>query len=289
MKECPKVFDGVIIIAVGEAFSISLASKLYKLGAKVINGYGPTETTVISSLSYFEKERQLNIGYAIPGNRLLLLDRYLRLLPLGAVGEIYIAGESVAHGYLERASLTAARFVANPYGMPGELMYRTGDLGQWDNNGEISYIGRADSQVKVQGHRIECGSIEAAIVSVKDIAAAAVIPVNDSKGNKRLVAFVEGKQNAVNSLSSALSDILAAHEIPSRIIYIDALPRTSAGKVNRSYLAQLKTDDRTKNDERIVGDLRETQVIRNILESILDLPSIHDDDDFYLMGEIPMQ
>lgn len=284
VKECPKVFDGVIIIAVGEAFSISLASKLYKLGAKVINGYGPTETTVISSLSYFEKERQLNIGYAIPGNRLLLLDRYLRLLPLGAVGEIYIAGESVAHGYLERASLTAARFVANPYGMPGELMYRTGDLGQWDNNGEISYIGRADSQVKVQGHRIECGSIEAAIVSVKDIAAAAVIPVNDSKGNKRLVAFVEGKQNAVNSLSSALSDILAAHEIPSRIIYIDALPRTSAGKVNRSYLAQLKTDDRTKNDERIVGDLRETQVIRNILESILDLPSIHDDDDFYLMG-----
>ena len=95
---------------------------------------------------------------------------------------------------------------------------------------------------------------------------------------------MEGEQSAVNSLSSALSDILAAHEIPSRIMYIDTLPRTSAGKVNRSYLAQLNTDDRAENDERVVGDLRETQVIRNILENILDLPSIHDDDDFYLMG-----
>ena len=160
---------------------------------RIVNEYGPTETVVGCCVyEVGENEQQsgnVPIGRPICNTKVYVLDGNLKLVPMGVVGELYIAGMGLARGYLNRAA-TAERFVADPYGAPGTRMYRTGDLVKWHADGNLEYLGRADEQVKIRGFRVELGEIEGALVRHSDVKRAAVIARDDRTGGKCLVAYV---------------------------------------------------------------------------------------------------
>ncbi|RSS79824.1 non-ribosomal peptide synthetase, partial [Streptomyces sp. WAC02707] len=160
----------------------------------LVNLYGITETTVHATrrdLTARDADRDGSpIGAPLPGTRLHLLDDSLRPVPAGVPGELYVGGPGVARGYLGQPGLTAARFVADPFGPPGARLYRSGDLARWTPDGELRYLARADDQLKIRGHRIEPAEIEAALLASDGVTAAAVTAVPAPDGDPRLIAYV---------------------------------------------------------------------------------------------------
>jgi len=205
----------------------------------LINNYGPTETTVVATSGRLRSDDAvLHIGRPIANTAIYLLDAHGEPVPDGVAGEIYIGGASVARGYLNRAELTAERFLADPFdGREGARMYRSGDLGRWLPDGNLEFLGRNDHQIKIRGFRIELGEIEAQLARLPGVSEAAAHVREDAAGDKRLVAYLVGADVApAAQLREALARELPEYMVPGAFVILDRLPLTPNGKLDRRAL-----------------------------------------------------
>lgn len=228
------------IMVGGEAFPESLLVDLKKLTkAKIYNLYGPTETTVWSSLSDLTESKSINIGKPIANTQIYIVDKYYNAQPVGIPGELCIAGDGLARGYLNKPELTDEKFVLNPF-IEGKKMYRTGDVAKWLPNGELDCMGRLDNQVKVRGFRIELGEIEEKLMGHSLVKNAAVVVRTDENSEKYLCAYYTGELELTTAeLRGSLSKDLPDYMIPSYFMYMDKMPLTPNGKVNRRELPEV--------------------------------------------------
>ncbi|WP_405497091.1 non-ribosomal peptide synthase/polyketide synthase [Nocardia sp. NBC_00511] len=254
---------------------------------RLVNMYGITETTVHVSyrpLARADADAGLaGIGRALPGLGMLVLDRRLRPAPIGITGEIYVCGEQLARGYLGRPSLTATRFVANPYGAPGERLYRSGDLGRWTPAGELEYFGRADDQVKVRGFRIELGEIEAAVLAQPGVRQVAVVARPDVTGGSRLAAYVVAETAValdVARLRAAVSGRVPDYMVPAAFMVLERLPLTVNGKLDRRALPEPIAEAAVYRAPVSAAEIAVAQVISEVLE----VEQVGLDDGFFLLG-----
>jgi hypothetical protein len=213
--------------------------------ATAVNMYGITETTVHSTYRRLRREDLSSlsvrspIGHPLPGVGIMILDRNMQLLPVGIPGEIYVAGTGLSRGYLRRAGLTAERFIPNPFSTgTGERMYRSGDLGRYLSDGSIDFLGRCDTQVKLRGHRIELGEVEAAIREHTGVTECAADVRELQTGDQRLVVWYVPKSAAVSesALRIHLRQLIPAYMIPSAFVELSSLPRSPNGKIDRKAL-----------------------------------------------------
>ncbi|MEU8620491.1 amino acid adenylation domain-containing protein [Streptomyces sp. NPDC048623] len=221
------------VLTGGEALPVVLAAELRRRTARVFNMYGPTETTIWSSCWQVPAgPERVSLGTAIPGTRLMVLDGRGRPSPVGVPGELHIGGAGVADGYLGRPELTADRFLPDPWGPPGSRMYRTGDLVRHRYDGTLEFLGRLDDQVKVRGHRIELGEVEAALRACPGVRQAAA-----ALRGTILVGYVTGTAEP-DRLRAVLAAALPAYAVPSALVVLDALPTTPNGKLDRGALPE---------------------------------------------------
>ncbi|MFC0528363.1 non-ribosomal peptide synthetase [Phytohabitans kaempferiae] len=231
----------VVAVTTGEACPPNLARDLRARVDTLVDLYGPTETTIWSTGWDVEGDiATVPIGRPIHNTRVYVLDGNLQPVAVGVVGELFIAGDGVARGYVGRPDLTAERFLPEAYGPnPGGRMYRTGDLVRFRPDGELEYLGRADHQVKIRGYRIELGEIEEQLLRQPDVRDAVVVAREDGSGEKWLAAYVvghEGKQVEQGRLRDFLAEALPPYMVPAAFVVLDALPLNAAGKVDRRAL-----------------------------------------------------
>ncbi|MBH5386164.1 non-ribosomal peptide synthase/polyketide synthase [Bradyrhizobium diversitatis] len=228
------------LFAGGEALSLDLMTRVLATfpGVRFDNRYGPTEASI--NATYWtcrdEGAARVPIGRPIPGVTIRILDTDLNLVPAGVTGELFIGGAGLARGYWRRASLTAERFIPDPFGEAGERLYRSGDLARWRADGAIDYVGRADHQIKIRGFRIELGEIEARLLEQPGVRSAIVVAREIGAG-RQLVGYVAGTGELEEAgLRTALSAVLPDYMVPPRIAVLERLPLMPSGKVDRHAL-----------------------------------------------------
>jgi len=235
------------VIVAGEQLRISdeLRGLFTRLGrCRLHNHYGPTETHVVTELTLTGDPARWPvlppIGRPTENARVYVLDAWRQPVPIGAPGEIYVGGDSVAKGYLRRPELTSQRFIADPFdSTKSGRMYRTGDVGRWRSDGTLEYLGRNDQQVKIRGFRIELGEIEEQLARCGGVKDAAVVAREDVPGEKRLVAYVthrDGSIPTVEELRAHLQEVLPEYMLPSAFVSLASFPRTPSGKLDRLAL-----------------------------------------------------
>ncbi|MFE5899723.1 amino acid adenylation domain-containing protein [Streptomyces sp. NPDC056488] len=257
-------------------------------GTRVLNAYGPTEATTFALLHHVAADEDPAgsppVGRPLDGVRALVLDASLRPVPDGAEGELYLAGPGVARGYLGQPGTTAARFVADPSDPAGGRMYRTGDLVRRTPGGDVLYVGRADQQVKLRGHRIEPGEIEAALRAHPSVRAACVVVREDLPGDRALTAYVvpaPGRTPDPAALTAHVGSRLPAYMVPSAVQTLDALPLTPNGKLDRAALPAPATAPDTTG--RAPRGARE-EILAGLFADVLGLPGVAADDNFFALG-----
>ncbi len=279
---------GFKALAGGEGLPQDLATTLRDRCGELWNMYGPTETTVWSTCAHLRAPEQgVSIGTPMANTLVWVLDERGELCPIGVPGEIWIGGDGVTLGYLNRPELTAERFVADPFSdIPGARMYRTGDRGRWRNDGTLEHLGRLDFQVKVRGYRIELGEIEANLASHPDVARCVVIAREDRPGDVRLVGYVvahSGRDPDEEALREHLRAALPAYMVPQHMVRLSAIPLSPNGKVDRKALPTPGVDSQ-RTAERIAPRTELERAVAAVMEDVLALPGIGVDDDFFALG-----
>ena len=279
------------ILCGGEALPPELAVELVKRSGSVWNMYGPTETTIWSSLRRVtgQEENGIPIGRPIANTQIYILDSHLNPVPANIVGEIYIGGDGVARGYLNRAELTAERFVANPLApSQSARLYKTGDLGRFRADGNIEYLGRVDDQVKIRGFRIELGEIEAALVGHSGVREAVVAAREDATGEKRLVAYYtaadpNGPPIEAAELRSHLSSQLPDYMVPAAYVRMYRMPLTANGKLDSKALPMPEADAHAvRGYEAPKGEIERRLV--EIWADVLKVDRVGRQDNFFELG-----
>ena len=278
------------LITSGDTMAPALCRSWKTTSRRLINGYGTTEGTVCSVLYECTTLAlpTIPIGKPIANTRIYILDVYGEPVPIGVTGELYIGGAGVARGYLNRPELTAEKFLLDPFVMePGARMYRTGDLGRWLVDGNIEFVGRNDLQVKIRGFRIELGEIETSLSDYDGIRNAVVIVREDTTGDKRLVAYYSsvapGTAIGAEQLRSHLLARLPEYMVPAAYVYLEAMPLTPNGKLDRKALPAPEHDAyATHGYEPPRGDTE--QRLAAIWADVLKLDHIGRHDNFFSLG-----
>ncbi|WP_124590810.1 non-ribosomal peptide synthetase [Tenacibaculum discolor] len=274
-----------LIITSGEALQVNTVKKWYeKLKTPIKNLYGPTEASI--DVTYYDTSIDddiIPIGKPIWNTSIYILDANKNLVPIGCSGEIYLAGIGLAKGYLNKKDLTEERFVDNPF-VPGEKMYKTGDLGKWTPDGNVIYIGRNDNQLKIRGFRIELGEIEKKILEYQAIDSVVVLAKKTSLNEDYLVAFtVSSSDLDTAKIKSYLKGKLPEYMIPSRFVQLEALPLTLNGKLDRKKL--LAEDDSFTSTKEFIAPVTSTEKsLGEIWSTLLGEEKIGINDDFFELG-----
>ncbi|MFD7453398.1 amino acid adenylation domain-containing protein [Kitasatospora sp. NPDC059827] len=284
----PPVLDGLRkLVVTGEALPADLAHRWFARypAIPLVNAYGPTECSddvthaVIGSPAELDSVRA-PIGRAVRGTGLYVLDDALRPVPDGVPGELYVGGRGVGRGYLDQPGRTAAVFVADPFSpLPGARMYRTGDRVIRRPDGQLEFLERVDHQVKIRGHRIEPGEVEAALRSIEQVGDAVVVVRRGGAGDARLVGYLTGPVDPARCRAAAAA-LLPEYMVPSALVVLDALPLTPNGKVDRKALPEVDLTAATGRGPRTPQE----EVLCAAFAEVLDRPAVGIDEDFFQLG-----
>lgn len=271
------------ILIGGEAFSASLFHRLrIQTKARLYNLYGPTETTIWSTVQDLTNAVEVSIGAPLPNTQVYILDEHLQVQPMKITGDLYIAGDGVTRGYFGQPTLTAERYIPNPF-QPGQRMYKTGDLARWLPNGRIEYVGRSDFQCKVRGYRIELGEIETALCQHPDITEA-VVSVRDTASNPYLAAYYMGPQTLdSDELRAMLSKSLPDYMIPHFYTHMSMWPLTPNGKLDRKSLPEPDALQ-DKHTEYQAPATRLEEQVAGIWREVLKRETVGMHDNFFQIG-----
>ncbi|NUS62644.1 MAG: amino acid adenylation domain-containing protein, partial [Saccharothrix sp.] len=256
-------------------------------GLVVVDGYGPTETTTFASRRVLTAAEPVPdpvpIGTPLDGMRAYVLDGDLRPVPPGVVGELFVAGTGLARGYFARPGLTAQRFLADPFGVPGERMYRTGDLVRWTSHGELEFVGRADDQVKIRGFRVELGEVVAVLAAHPAVGEVVVTPRQDERGVKRLVAYVVPATGPLDvaELGESVRRELPDYMVPAAFVVLDELPLSRNGKVDRRALPDPVP---TREQQHVEPRTAAERAVADVWADVLGVDRVGAHDDFFALG-----
>ncbi|WP_256758213.1 non-ribosomal peptide synthetase [Cohnella sp. WQ 127256] len=272
------------ILLGGEAFPAKLKDDLLQAtSARIYNMYGPTETTVWSTMAEIVANDEITIGSPIANTQIYIVNDGDRLQPIGAVGELCIAGDGLARGYWNRVDLTVEKFVDNPF-HPGTKMYRTGDLARWLPSGNLEYVGRNDHQVKIRGYRIELGEVEDQLRQLASVQDVVVVARVDDNGHKNLCAYyVADIELSIGELRGSLSAKLPGYMIPSYFVRLEQLPLTPNGKIDRKQLPAPEHDRTLISEYEGPANAIEELLVK-IWQEVLRIPIVGVHDNFFEVG-----
>jgi acyl carrier protein len=250
------------------------------------NMYGPTETTIWSTTGAVRRGEPVTLGRPIRNTRLYVVDAFAQPVPIGVPGELWIGGAGVASGYWNLPEASAARFLADPF-VPGERVYRTGDRVRWLADGRLQYLGRDDDQIKLRGHRVEPGEVEAALARVPGVAQAVVVARPDARGELRLVAYLVPDPtltdtSLIPTVQAAVRAALPAYLVPAVFVVVDALPLTPNGKIDRKALPEPDELAAPAPHRPPEGALEAT--LARLFAEVLARPQVSRDADFFALG-----
>jgi amino acid adenylation domain-containing protein len=279
-----------VINLAGEALSGALVREIYQASKveKVFNLYGPSEDTTYSTFACVPRAHEgaaAPIGKPIANSQVYVLDEWMHVAPVGVVGQLYVAGAGLARGYLNRPGLTADSFIPDPFGTrEGGRLYRTGDLVKWRADGNLEFLGRADHQVKIRGFRIELGEIEAVLQQHAEVEHAVVVAREDGSAERRLTAYVvaRGRQEeTARTLREYLKEKLPGHMSPAYYVFLDRLPLTQNGKVDRKALPN---PEQPAAAVYVAPRTSIQQLIAKIWQEALAVERVGLDDNFFDLG-----